>query len=984
MSVTKNDTSACPRLIEVALPVREISAESVRDKNVHPAHISRLHIWWARRPLPASRAVVFASLVPDPDNPQCPADFHVAVERYLKTHVPKNLKHYHRGREIFRDQDPYRPYEGIQDTLRNRLLAFIAKWSPEALAFEAGLRKNRPDPKEILDDRSLVKWETCDPGNAQGLEIFRIARELVRIAHNGDIPTVLDSFAGGGAIPLEAGRLGCHGIANDYNPVAYLILRATCELPQTYGKPGKRIKMAEEFGKEVEHEVPVPNVLVHDFEYWANWVLHRVRQKIKHLYPAGKDGRQVLAYLWARTIPCSNPSCQGEIPLLRSLVVRRRSPKVALTLDIDHQRRKTYFGIATGEAITRTNGTKRARGPAVCPYCDQTTSEQEIRLAGRSSQMGEQMICVVVKGTSGKDYRTVQDIDQVGFASARNIVVECPAEGIPENQWNVKTWLYGMTTWGALYNQRQLVAMQTFVASLHEALEVMKQAIPDKKYRRALWLYLGLWLDRVASFTNNVSRWESGHERPKTPFGGQAIPMIWDYPEVNPLADSSGTASTQLRYMLKVIERERTTDEGAFQDTTILLGSAAWLPLKSRIASCIVTDPPYYDAIAYGDLSDFFYVWLKRSIGSQFPEVFTTPLTPKSDEATSLRHRHDGSQERARTHYRRLLRESFSEALRLVQEPQLVTVMFAHQSTDAWTALILALFEAGLSPKATWPIATEMQNTALALGTASLETSVSVVCGPRVVGSAVSFKQVRGEIEEVVHQSVKRFWSYGFRGADLIVACYGPAVGVFGKYERVEKADGTTVGVAELLNLARQAARDSIAGEFRGDSLSTLYYVWATLYGTAERAWDKARLVVQIGGEDQDSAIELARGNGIFVVEGSKCRLALLKDRTALPSLRAAYPLPHIDALHQSMLLWKEEKRQDLVTFLQEHNLLTDGPFWKLAQALFEVLPRDLEDWKLINALLSERPTLRMEGKSSEYDDAQVTLFSNEEDPQVE
>ncbi|MBL7205278.1 MAG: DUF1156 domain-containing protein [Desulfobacteraceae bacterium] len=498
---------------------------------------------------------------------------------------------------------------------------------------------------------------------------------------------------------------------------------------------------------------------------------------------------------------------------------------------------------------------------------------------------------------------------------------------------------------------------------MQEALEVMKNEISDDEYHKAIAIYLGLWIDRVASFTANVCRWAPGSEIIKTPFSGQAIPMIWDYPEVNPLADSSGSASTQLRYMLKVIEHERIPKGVDYPIPQILLGNAVSMPLEDGLTDCVVTDPPYYDAISYAELSDFFYVWLKRSIGHLFPEIFSTPLTPKSDEATSLKHRHYGLEDHARSHYQRLLRKSFRESLRIVSVPKLVTVMFAHQSTEAWTALISALFDAGLSPDATWPIATEMPKTALALGTASLETSVTVVCRPRVVGSAASFKAVRKEIEKVVQDSVKRFWGYGFRGADLIVACYGPAVGVFGKYERVEKADGTPVEIPELLELARKAARDAIAGEFKGDNLSTLYYVWANLYGASEQAWDDARLVVQIGG-DSENAMEVARGQGIFIVDGSRCRLALLADRADRRGLGVDINPPFIDALHQSMLLWKQEKRGDLVSYLSERGLVEDGPFWKLAQALFEVMPRDTEDWKLTNAILSERETLLMEAKS--------------------
>lgn len=261
-----------PRLIEVALPIREISADSVRDKSLRPGHISTLHLWWARRPLAACRAIIFASLALDPDDPRCPVDFRAAVERYLKTNVPEMLKHDYRGRQVYRDDDPYGPYDGVPDTLRNRLLMFIAKWSPEPIAFEKQGGK-QPKPENLIDDRCLVKWETSDPENLQGQEVLRVARELIKIAHaalvgqasslslpvmkrddrpdagNGNTdkqdaypttddrqeacPTVLDPFADGGAIPLDAGRLGCRAIANDYNPVAYLILRATCEFPRS-------------------------------------------------------------------------------------------------------------------------------------------------------------------------------------------------------------------------------------------------------------------------------------------------------------------------------------------------------------------------------------------------------------------------------------------------------------------------------------------------------------------------------------------------------------------------------------------------------------------------------------------------------------------------------------------------------------------------------------------------------------------------------
>jgi hypothetical protein len=274
----------------------------------------------------------------------------------------------------------------------------------------------------------------------------------------------------------------------------------------------------------------------------------------------------------------------------------------------------------------------------------------------------------------------------------------------------------------------------------------------------------------------------------------------------------------------------------------------------------------------------------------------------------------------------------------------------------------------------TWPIETERKNRPVALDSSALETSITVSCRTRTIGApAASFKDVRGDIARAVGESATRFWNYGLRGADLLVSCYGPAVSVFGEHEHVEKADGTRVEIPELLDLARIAARDTIAGEFRGDSVSTLYYLWVNLFGVAEQKWDDARLLVQIGGDDED-AMDIARRHGIFIVDGSQCRIALLADRNKRRNLGMEPDAPLVDALHRAMMLWKQEKRADLLAYLIQHDLLTDDRFWKLAHSLFDVLPRDLDDWKLVNALLSERETLQTEGKRSTVSPVQRAL----------
>jgi putative DNA methylase len=664
------------------------------------------------------------------------------------------------------------------------------------------------------------------------------------------------------------------------------------------------------------------------------------------------------------------------------LVCNKTDKKVALAMDVDRERKTARFGIARGKEIRHTQGTMLTKGNVRCPFCDQVTPVAHLRAMGCEGRMGERMVAVIVAGSGGKDYRPVEDSDLAAFREAAAIEVERPGELIlPEinaanagddvaNSTGIRVHLYGMKTWGSLFNPRQLVAMQTFVACLHEALEAMRSEIADEDYRRALAVYLGLWVSRNAMRMSSVGRWDVGGEKFQTPFDGARLPMKWDYPEANPFSDVTGGFANQLDWIVHFLRRE----SGPMPATRVLRGDGARLSLADGEADIVVTDPPYFDEAAYADLSDFFYVWLKRGLAAEIPEAFVTPQVFKEDEATALKHRHGGSAEAADRHFSEKLAAVFAEARRVCRADGVMSVVFAHQETQAWTALIHSLFAAGLTIDATWPIEMELKNRMRGLNSAALETSITVICRPRVVGSAAAFKQVRREIEQVVRESIKRFWSYGFRGADLIVACYGPAVGVFGKYERVEKADGTLVNIPELLELAKQAARDAIAGEFRGDNLSTLYYVWANLYGTAEQAWDDARLVVQIGG-DEDNAMEVARSRGIFVVDGATCRLALLADRESRKGLGADQNPFLIDALHRAMSLWRGEKRRDLVMYLSERNLLEDGAFWKLAQALFEVLPRDLEDWKFASTLLSERETLRAEGKRAAAAEREPTLF---------
>lgn len=939
--------SFCPKLIEVALPIREVSFESARDKSIRHGHISTLHLWWARRPLPASRAIVFASLVPDPDNDACPQVFKDKVKELLSSEM-------------------YRPYtdiphtaerDAMPDTLRNRLLMFIGKFSDAYCQHEIQGRK-APSPAETLTTGSLVKWESAIDAD----RVLKIARELVLVANDGVVPKVFDPFAGGGAIPLEAARLGCDTYANDLNPVAHLVELCSLTYPQTYGKPHEIPK--EEYERTYGHTelsqlaidgiVKIPNRLSHDVAFWANWILKQAENEIGHLYPKDEEGRKSVAYMWVRTVTCSNPTCRATVPLFRSMwLCKTPTKKVAIRMIVDKESKKIRYEVVQGKSIDfDPDVAPNKRGDATCLICNAVTSVEEVRLAGLRHEIGEEIVAVVMDGQNGKAYRSVIEMDRKAHIDAGHYPVDAPAEGIPENQWNIKTWLYGMNTWGSLFNHRQLLAIQTFGKYIPVAIKKIGEIESDGEYARAVAAYLGLWIDRIVQDSTRVGRWDSTREGVKHPFSRQAIAMTWDYPEVNLFGEYSGSAISHLDLIIRYIERENVG-----LPCHVISGSAVeFQSVDSLSLSAVVTDPPYYDAIAYADLSDFYYVWLKRSIGPIFPDVFKTPLTPKTEEATSLKHRHD-SNEKAKEHFESMLTKAFREASRLIKNDGVVSIMFAHQSTEAWTAFVKAILDADLNITASWPIDTEMKNKVGAvsdLGASYLASSVTVVCRKRNKGTTASFKDVRKELERVVAESLDRFWSLGFRGADLIVSTFGPAVGVFGGYERVEKADGSTVEVAELLNLVRELAFKKIVGGLKVDDLSRLYVGWLNLYGIGLQEWDDARQTMQMS---TDIDIQEAVAKKIFIKDGDKVRIALLSDRES-HRLGEDQRSIALDKLHRAMSLWIKEDRNGLIEYLARSGAYKDEDLWKLAQALYETIPNGHPDWKAVQAMLAEKQTL--------------------------
>lgn len=602
----------CPRLIEVAFPFQEVNAEIAREKTLQRGAGDSLFGGFGRLGLVQARAAIFASLVPDPDDQRCPKRFQKAVEHYLRLAVPLPLRYYYRGRTLIHDEDPYRPYKGVEDTLRHRLVMFIAKYSREALAFYQGKTDQQPKPGEILDDRSLVRLEMADPDHLQGREVVRVARELIKIAYHGPLPLLGHLTSGQRSFLLEAKRLGCRIAMEEGSGLSNFFYQITCLFPQQWGKSGRRSIVAEEFEKIRVRDIQVANVLAHDLQAWAHWVIKRAGEKIAQLYPQGSDARPVLGYLWARTVPCSNPLCRVELPLLRSLFLAKgRKKYVGLRHRIVTSAggsQEIQFDTVKGKEREHLKGILD-RNALVCPCCGQLTPFNTVRQIAQTGKLGEQMIAVMVEGSEGREYRAVEETDLAAFCLAERMEGESPTEAIiPEAQGakstiktsfdRKETWFdYGFSTWGSILNPRQRVVMQTFLECLQEAGEALEVSLippfsrkererdpehsawerefreqgsvldqvnenQDRQagdlvgYKRVIKLYLGLWLSQSAMFMTSMGKWESEGQKMLGLFyqPSHFQTMRWSYPEANPFAPKTGCFVKQLEGLLRFLE----------------------------------------------------------------------------------------------------------------------------------------------------------------------------------------------------------------------------------------------------------------------------------------------------------------------------------------------------------------------------------------------------------------------------------------------
>lgn len=776
-------TTDRPKLIEVALPLAVINAEAAREKSIRHGHPSTLHLWWARRPLAAARAVIWASLV---DDPSC--------------------------------DDTLSPEE--QDAERQRLFGILER---------------------------LVKWE-----NSNNPHVLAEARaEIDRCFPDGP-PPILDPFAGGGAIPLEAQRLGLTALAGDLNPVAVLIEKAMIEIPPRFAGPPP-------VNPDIDTELKTwqrAQGLAADIEAYGRWMRDEAHKRIGHLYPdaTGPNGEKLtpIAWIWARTVESPDPTWKGHVPLVASwtLANKKGKPKVWIEPIIDRQTQTISYEIREGGEPTHERTVSRGNGK--CLATSSTIPKAYIKECGRCGTLGATLMAVVAEGPQGRAY--LAPTDDALLAADCGGDPKGPAGLLPPSGRYMTPYLYGLDEWWKLFTPRQLVALTTFSDLLGEVRErVVADATAAglagdgvrlrdggsgaEAYADAVVTYLAFAIDRFADIHNSLCAWEPIAQCPRHLFGRQAIPMVWDFAESNPFSSSSGSFLTSLAGTVKGLE-----------SIGIVLGSdgaAVQRDARARVreskGAVVSTDPPYYAYVGYADLSDFFFVWLRRNLADVWPDECATLLTPKADELVADPDRH-GGHDGAEEHFESGMAEFMSDVAK-AQPPEVpATIFYAYKATETkageirstgWDTFLQGVLDAGMQVTATWPIRTENKSRLRALGSNALASSIVLACRPRAKTAPLAS---RGEFVAALRaelpDAVRVLQSGNIAPVDLAQSAIGPGIKVFSRYAKVVEADGSSMPVSAALAIINDGLGEVLDGEEAElDADSRFASTWYTQHG---------------------------------------------------------------------------------------------------------------------------------------------------------
>lgn len=806
------------KLIETSLPLEAINAAASREKSIRHGHPSTLHLYWARRPLAAARAVLFAQLVDDPA--ARPEEF---------------------------------PTVEAQDAERARLHALIEQ---------------------------LVVWE-----NSNNEDLLAQARAEIRKSNNGELPAVLDPFAGGGAIPLEAQRLGLEAHASDLNPLAVLLNKALIEIPPKFSGKGPVFPGAA--GSQTSWVRA--EGLAEDVRRYGEWMRDEARQRVGHLYPKvkaeGGTEHTVIAWIWARTVKSPNPANPIEVPLVRSWWLSKKKGKEAwvhaevVDGEVRYEVRHDANG-PKGEA----DGTRNRRG-AVSLADGTPISSEYLKSEGMAGRMGAHLIAIVGEGKGGRVYITPTESQRKLAEVDRPIDV--PDQELPYDPRNVWTPAYGLTKFSDLFTNRQLVALTTLSDLVAEArAKVLDDALAAGKpsaagpedggsgaeaYADAVATYLALGVSRTTDYSSNLCSWHNTGEKMRNVFGRQAIPMVWDYAESNPFSSSSGSFLGQIEWVAKAVKHSPAS----------VTGSADQADAATRDYSGVVvsTDPPYYDNIGYSDLSDFFYVWLRRSLGSIQSKTVGTMLTPKAEELVANPYRH-GGKDGAEKFFIEGFNSVFARARSEANLDVPMTVYYAYKQQEAksegtsstgWHTLLDGLIEAGWEITATWPMRTEGSVRLISSGTNALASSIVLACRPRPQSaSSTTRRAFVSALKSELPDALRTLLQGSIAPVDLAQAAIGPGIAVFSRFSRVREADGTDMSVKDALLLINSTL-DEVIGDQESDfDADTRFAVkWYRQYG-----WDQENsgIADQLARSSDTSVGALERG-GIFEAKGGKARL---------------------------------------------------------------------------------------------------------------
>ncbi len=773
-----------PKLIEVALPLAAINTAAAREKSIRQGHPAGIHLWWARRPLVAARAVIWASLVDDPSGDEQLSKAEQDAER----------------QRLF------------------RILEQLVRW------------ENSND--SALLQQALAEVERCFPAGA---------------------PPVLDPFGGGGAIPLEAQRLGLKGLSGDLNPVAVLIQKSMVELPARFRDLPPVSSDADRSGLSSWSGV---QGLSEDVLEYGDQLREAAKRAVGDLYPTmcRADGVELvpIAWIWARTVESPDPVWSGHVPLVSSWTLRKGKGKEVCWVEpvIDREAQAVSFRVREGGEPSHERTV--VRGHATCLATGATISGEYIKEQGRLGKMGFALMAVAAEGDRGREYFEPNEVHKA--AADVDLPSWLPAGQNPEKLTGGTVFVYGLDEWWKLFTPRQLTVLTTLVdclQTIHAKVEADAAAAGlandgvffrdggsgATAYADAVVTYLAFAIDKLADLGNSLVRWEPIAQCPRQLFGRQSIPMVWDFAEANPFSTSSGSFETCLSGTVKGL---RGIGRVGKYEGTVAQREASSL-VRSAAGAMISTDPPYYDNISYADLSDFFYVWLRKSLGSIWPDECATLVTPKADELIANAHR-AGSKAAAERHFEEGMAD-FMSAVAESQDPSTpATIYYAYKATEStdrgvrstgWDTFLQAILDSGLQITATWPLRTENASRLVAQGTNALASSVLLACRPRASSASMaSTGEYLAALRSELPEAVRLLQSGNIAPVDIAQSTIGPGIKIFSRYAKVVEADGSAMSVSDALLHVNNVLGEILDGEDADlDRDSRFAVSWFTLHG---------------------------------------------------------------------------------------------------------------------------------------------------------